>query len=498
MLRRLLDFSLANRALVLIGAALLVVAGGVALWRLPIDAVPDVTNVQVQVLTKAPALGPVEIEQFITYPVEAAMNGLPSLVEIRSVSRYGLSAVTIVFRDGTDIWWARQLVNERLSQAREKIPPGFGSPEMGPVSTGLGEVFMFTVEAEGLSAMERRTLLDWDIAPRLRAVPGVTEVNVWGGLPKQYQVVVDPARLNAYGLALRDVFEAVERGSGNSGGGAIERNREQYVIRGEGLAGSLADIEGMVVRAGLDGAPVLVRNIADVREGSMLRIGAASADGRGETVIGIVQMLAGENALSVATRVREAVESLQASLPKGVRIVPYYDREDLVRRVIRTVQTNLLEGGLLVVAVLLAFLGNLRAGLIVASAIPLSMLIAFTGMAPGRHFGEPDEPRRNRLRPHRRRRGRLVENVLRRLASRRGPANDDAVAGHGRGGARGPLRPIAFGDRDHHPRLPADPHPGRNRGKDVQADGADGGLCPRLGSLLLTADARARCWPLSS
>ena len=443
MLRRILDFSLANRALVLIGAALLVVAGGIALSRLPIDAVPDVTNVQVQVLTKAPALGPAEIEQFITYPVEAAMNGLPSLVEIRSVSRYGLSAVTIVFQDGTDIWWARQLVNERLSQAREKIPPGFGSPEMGPVSTGLGEVFMFTVEAEGLSAMDRRTLLDWDIAPRLRAVPGVTEVNVWGGLPKQYQVVVEPARLNAYGLSLRDVFEAVERGSGNSGGGAIERNREQYVIRGEGLAGSLADIEAMVVRAGPDGAPVLVRNVADVREGSMLRIGAASADGRGETVIGIAQMLAGENALSVATRVREAIESLQASLPKGVRIVPYYDREDLVRRVIRTVQTNLLEGGLLVVAVLFAFLGNLRAGLIVASAIPFSMLIAFTGMVPARisanlmslgaiDFGLIVDGAVV-----------LVENVLRRLASPedRGKTVRQVTAE----AAHEVVRPIAFG-----------------------------------------------------
>ena len=207
MLRRTVDFSLENRPLVLIAAVLTILGGGYALTQLPIDVQPDITNVQVQVLTKAPALGPVEMEQFITYPVEAAMNGLPRLHEIRSVSRYGLSAVTVVFEDGVDVYFARQLVNERLAQAREAIPPGLGNPEMGPVTTGLGDVFQFTVEGEGVSAMERRTILDWLIAPRLRAVPGVTEVNAWGGLPKQYQVVVDPARLIAYKIALKDVFE---------------------------------------------------------------------------------------------------------------------------------------------------------------------------------------------------------------------------------------------------------------------------------------------------
>jgi cobalt-zinc-cadmium resistance protein CzcA len=384
MLARIVDWSLENRSLVLILAALLVFAGGYALMRLPIDAVPDVTNVQVQILTKAPALGPAEMEQFVTYPIEAAMNGLPDLVEIRSISRYGLSAVTVVFEDNVNVYFARQLVSERLVQAREAIPPGFGNPELGPVSTGLGEVFMFTVEGGGLSAMERRTVLDWDIAPRLRAVPGVTEVNVWGGLPKQYQVVVDPARILGYGLSLREVFEAVERGTGNAGGGYIEHNREQYIIRGEGLVRDMADLRKLVIRTGADGTPVMVGNVADVREGSLLRIGAATRDGRGETVIGMAQMLAGENALAVAGRVREAVEELQPSLPKGVRIVPYYDREDFVRRVIRTVEKNLIEGGILVVAVLFLFLGNLRAGLIVASAIPISMLIAFSGMVPSR------------------------------------------------------------------------------------------------------------------
>lgn len=384
MLRRLVDFSLENRPLVLVAAVLVVVGGGYALTQLPIDAVPDITNVQVQVLTKAPALGPVEMEQFVTYPIEAAMNGLPRLVEIRSISRYGLSAVTVVFEDGVNVYFARQLVAERLAQAREAIPQGLGSPEMGPVTTGLGDVFQFTVEGEGVSAMERRTILDWMIAPRLRAVPGVTEVNAWGGLPKQYQVVVDPAKLRAHSLSLKEVFEAVGRGSMNAGGGYIEHNREQYIVRGEGLVGSLADIEKIVLKATGEGTPITVGNVAHVREGAMLRIGVATADGRGETVIGLVQMLAGENALQVATRARLAIEELQPTLPKGVRIVPYYDRAAFVRRVIRTVEINLLEGSVLVIAVLFAFLGNVRAGLIVASAIPLSMLLAFTGMVESR------------------------------------------------------------------------------------------------------------------
>jgi cobalt-zinc-cadmium resistance protein CzcA len=384
MLSKLVDWSLDNRPLVLFLAVLLVAGGGYALTQLPIDAVPDITNVQVQVLTKAPALGPVEVEQFVTYPIEAAMNGLPRLVEIRSISRYGLSAVTVVFEDGVDVYFARQLVAERLVHAREGIPEGLGNPEMGPVTTGLGDVFQFTVEGEGVSAMERRTILDWTIAPRLRAVPGVTEVNTWGGLPKQYQVVVDPAKLRAHGLSLKQVFEAVQRGSMNAGGGYIEHNREQYIVRGEGLVGSLSDIEKIVLEAAGEGTPITVGNVAQAREGAMLRIGVATADGRGETVIGLVQMLAGENALQVATRARQAVEELQPTLPDGVRIVPYYDRASFVRRVIRTVEINLLEGGALVIAVLFAFLGNLRAGLIVASAIPLSMLLAFTGMVQSR------------------------------------------------------------------------------------------------------------------
>jgi cobalt-zinc-cadmium resistance protein CzcA len=443
MLTRLVDWSLDNRPLVLLAALLVIVSGGYALTRLPIDAVPDITNVQVQVLTKAPALGPVEMEQFVTYPVEAAMNGLPRLVEIRSISRYGLSAVTVVFEDGMDVYFARQLVAERLAQARESIPQGFGNPEMGPVTTGLGDVFQFTVEGEGVSAMERRTILDWTIAPRLRAVPGVTEVNAWGGLPKQYQVVVDPAKLRAHGLSLGEVFEAVQRGSMNAGGGYIEHNREQYIVRGEGLVGSLGDIEKIVLKSTGEGTPITVGNVAQAREGSMLRIGVATADGRGETVIGLVQMLAGENALDVATRAREAVAELQPSLPEGVRIVPFYDRSAFVNRVIRTVEVNLLEGSALVIAVLLAFLGNLRAGLIVASAIPLSMLLAFTGMVQSRisanlmslgaiDFGLIVDGAVV-----------LVENVVRRLSEPEG--RDKSVRQLTAEAAHEVVRPIAFG-----------------------------------------------------
>lgn len=443
MLTKLVDWSLDNRPFVLLAAALAVVAGGYALTRLPIDAVPDITNVQVQVLTTAPALGPVEMEQFVTYPIEAAMNGLPRLVEIRSISRYGLSAVTVVFEDGVDVYFARQLVSERLAQAREAIPEGFGSPEMGPVTTGLGDVFQFTVEGDGVSAMERRTILDWTIAPRLRSVPGVTEVNAWGGLPKQYQVVVDPAKLRAHGLSLGEVFAAVQRGSMNAGGGYIEHNREQYIVRGEGLVGSLADIEKIVLKATGEGTPITVGNVAQAREGSLLRIGIATADGRGETVIGLVQMLAGENALDVATRAREAALDLQASLPEGVQIVPYYDRATFIRRVIRTVEINLLEGSALVIAVLLAFLGNVRAGLIVASAIPLSMLLAFTGMVQSRisanlmslgaiDFGLIVDGAVV-----------LVENVVRRLSEPEG--HDKSVRQLTAEAAHEVVRPIAFG-----------------------------------------------------
>jgi len=380
MLTRLFDAALNARPFVLLAAVLLVVGGGYAMLHLPIDAVPDVTTTQVQVLTKSPALAPAEVEQFLTYPIEAAMNGLPKLKEIRSISRYGISAVTVVFEDSMDIYLARQLVDERLVSARASIPAGFGDPELGPITTGLGEIYHFTVEGDGVSPMERRTILDWVIAPRLRAVPGVVEVNTWGGLAKQYEVVLDPARLVAYHMSLAQVFEALEQANANAGGGYIEKNREQYVVRGEGLLTNADDIANTVVTASSSGIPVQIKHLGTVRVGEMLRIGAATKDGKGETVIGLVQMLAGENARAVAERVRVAVKQIEPSLPAGVRIEPYYDRAVLVSRVIETVRKNLIEGAILVIVVLFLFLGNIRAGLIVASIIPLSMLCAFGGM----------------------------------------------------------------------------------------------------------------------
>jgi len=382
MVERLLEWSLRNRFLVLALAALLIVGGLWAARGLPIDAVPDVTNVQVQVLTTAPALGPEEVEQFITTPVELAMSGLPGLTELRSLSRFGLSAVTVAFEDGTDIYFARQLVNERLQAAREDIPPGYGTPEMGPISTGLGEIYQFVVQGDGKSAMELRTILEWDIAPRLRQVPGVIEVNAFGGELRTYEVSLRPERLAAYGVSLAQLFEALEQNNANAGGAYIEKNAEQYLVRGEGLIGSLQDLGDIVVTTDPeDGTPVYVRHLADVRFAPMVRQGAVTRDGEGEVVSGIVLMLLGANSREVVQQVKAAVDDMSPTLAKlGVRIEPYYDRTDLVRRTITTVATNLVEGALLVVVVLFLMLRNLRAGLITASVIPLSMLAAFIGM----------------------------------------------------------------------------------------------------------------------
>jgi len=379
MTTRLIEWALANRLFVMLLVVILVAGGLFSMTRLPIDAVPDVTNVQVQIVTSSPALGPVEVEQYLTYPVEAAMSGLPDITELRSISRYGISSVTVVFTDSTPLFFARQLVQERLPAARRSIPHGFGSPEMIPPITGLGEVYHFTVEGDGYSPMDLRSLLDWQIAFRLRQVPGVVEVNAWGGLAKQYQVEVTPEKLVAHGIALSDVFEAVEKNNAMVGSAYLERGREQLLIRGEGLIGSVEDLEEVVV-AVREGTPIRVREVARVGAGAMPRRGAATRDGKGETVIGMAQMLAGENALEVTQRVKERLADIEKDLPHGVTIEPYYDRTELVRRSIRTVVTNLTEGGLLVVVVLLLLLGNFRGGLTVATAIPLSMLFAFCGM----------------------------------------------------------------------------------------------------------------------
>jgi cobalt-zinc-cadmium resistance protein CzcA len=376
----LFTLSLRYRFFTLVTMGLVLVVGLWSFSHLTIDAMPDLTPVQVQILTRSPSLGPLEVEQFITFPIEASLSGLPALRELRSVSRYGLSAVTAIFEDRMDIYRARQLVTERLTRAIERIPAEYGHPIVGPLTTGLGEVYQFILKGNGYSPMELRTLLEWDIGMRLRAVPGVVEVNIWGGQPQQFQVLVDPAKLLSFKLSLRDVFEALRHNNAIAGGGYIERHREHLLIRGEALATKVTDLARIVVAHGPGGVPIYISDVAEVKEASALRIGAATAMGEGETVIGMVQMLAGENAQQVVERVKNRVREIEATLPPGVTIEPYYDRMRLVSKVIHTVRNNLLEGGLLVIAVLFLFLGDLRAGVIVASAIPLSMLIAFSGM----------------------------------------------------------------------------------------------------------------------
>ena len=382
MINWLIHFSVSQRLLVLLVVAIMIGAGVYSLIKLPIDAVPDVTNVQVQVLTAAPSLAPLEIERQITFPVEVAMSGLPDIEEIRSVSKFGLSAVTVVFADSVNTYFARQLVLERLTQAREQIPENIGSPEMGPISTGLGEIYQYELKAargpEGrqYDATALRTIQDWSVRRQLLGVPGVTEVNSFGGLEKQFQVRLDPVKLQSYGLSLRDVLEAVARNNANVGGAYIEHGAEQYLLRGIGLAESSNDISNIIVKTGREGIPIYVRDLGEVVEGATVRQGAVTADGEGEIVAGIAMMLKGENSRTVVNRVKERIEQVKKTLPKGVELVPFYDRTELVDRTIKTVVTNLVEGAVLVIIVLILLLGNWRGALLVGSIIPLSMLFA--------------------------------------------------------------------------------------------------------------------------
>jgi cobalt-zinc-cadmium resistance protein CzcA len=379
MIDRLIRFSVVHRLLVLMLVALLACAGIYSAFRLPIDAVPDVTDVQVQVLTSAPSLAPLEIERQITFPVEVAMSGLPGVTRIRSSSKFGLSAVTVVFEEPTDIYFARQLVLERLAQAREQIPPNIGMPQMGPISTGLGEIYQYELTAapgSGYDTMALRTIQEWSVRRQLLGTQGVAEVNSFGGREKQYQVRIDPAKLQSYGLTLRDVHEAVARNNANVGGAYIESGAEQYLLRGIGLVQSADEIGGIIVMTGREGVPVYVRDVAEVVEGAAVRQGAVTADGEGEIVAGIALMLQGENSRAVVDRVKRRVEEIKKTLPKGVELIPFYDRSELVNRTMRTVVINLLEGALIVILVLIILLGNWRGALLVATVIPLSMLIA--------------------------------------------------------------------------------------------------------------------------
>ena len=360
---KLIALALRFRFLVLLATAMVVLMGVLAMKELPIDAVPDVTPNQVLVLTKARGLSPLEVEQLLTFPVESAMTGLPGVTQIQSVSKNGLSYVAIYFRDNMDIYFARRLVMERLSDAREAIPAGLATPEMGPIATGLGEIFQFKVEGGGYSPMELRSILDWQIATKLRTVPGIVEVNPQGGELKTYEVQVDSNKLMSYRVTLETVINALQRNNANAGGAYLERAEQQSIIRGEGLITSLSDIENIVIGVSPSGTPVLIRNIAQVQFAPMVRQGFATQDGKGEIVVGVAMMLIGENSRVVVDRVKAKLEDIEKTLPRGVRIVPLYDRTDLVRRTIDTVSRNLIEGGILVIAVLLLLLGSLRGGL---------------------------------------------------------------------------------------------------------------------------------------
>jgi cobalt-zinc-cadmium resistance protein CzcA len=379
MINAIIRFAVTQRLLVMLLVAIMIGAGLYSLQGLPIDAVPDVTNVQVQVLTAAPSLAPLEVERQITFPVEVAMSGLPDLVEIRSISRFGLSAVTIVFDDSVDSYFARQLVLERLSEARDQIPENIGSPEMGPISTGLGEIYQYELKAKDGSKYDQtalRTIQDWSVRRQLLGVPGVTEVNSFGGLEKQYQVRLDPVKLQSYGLTLRSVLESVTQNNANVGGGYIEHGSEQYLLRGIGLAEKPEDIASIVVKTGKEGVPIYVRDLGEVVQGATIRQGAVTADGEGEIVSGIALMLKGENSRTVVEGIKERVESIKKTLPEGVELIPFYDRTELVDRTIHTVAKNLAEGAGLVILVLILLLGNWRGALLVATVIPLSMLFA--------------------------------------------------------------------------------------------------------------------------
>lgn len=389
MLNWLIDFSLRNRAVVLVAVLAVIVAGAFSLQFLSVDAFPDTTPVMVQINTVAPSLSPEEVERQLTFPIEQSIAGLPGLDKLRSISKFGLSQVVVIFEDGTDIYFARQLINERIGTV--ELPVGIARPEMGPVSTGLGEVFHYVLTKPGVDfsklpdkvrvqeLTELRTIHDWVVKPQLRSVPGVAEVNSWGGYEKQFQVRIDPQRLIRHELTFDEVVTALRANNRNVGGGNISDMGRMLLVHGQGRTVNIEQIENIVVTA-RDGVPIRIRDVADVMIGHEIRQGAVTADGNGEAVLGLGFMLMGENSHQVTWALKEKLEEIKATLPPGVEIRTVYDRTELVDHVIDTVRKNLFEGGLLVVAILFIFLGNLRAGLIVALAIPLSMLCAFSGM----------------------------------------------------------------------------------------------------------------------
>jgi cobalt-zinc-cadmium resistance protein CzcA len=380
MLGSLIDLSIRLRYMMLVLLALLLAGGVFAAKTLPIDAIPDISGIQVSVLTEAPGLSALEVERNVTFPMENALNGVPGMTELRSVSRADISAITIIFRDGTDPWFARQLVFERMLQAKNDLPENIPTPQIAPLSTGLGEIFQFVVRSEVHSRKQLRTLLDWEIVPRLRGIPGIVEVNTMGGDLKQYQVVVQPDKLAAYNLTIRELHETLERSSTIVSGGYLDRGAEAFTLRAVGMFGGLEDIGNVVLKTSADGQPVLVKNVAEVRDGAALRHGMITHNGEDEAVTGIVMMLLGSNSRDVIYAVKDRVAEIQATLPPGVVIETIYDRADFVERTLSTVMTNLVEGAIVVFIVLIIFLGSVRGALVCVVGIPAAMSIALFGM----------------------------------------------------------------------------------------------------------------------
>ncbi|MCU0421007.1 MAG: efflux RND transporter permease subunit, partial [Cyclobacteriaceae bacterium] len=385
MLSACIDFSLRNKLIVGLLTLALMGWGAYSVTQLPIDAVPDITNNQVQVITVAPSQAALDIERFVTFPVEQSVATIPGLVEVRSFSRFGLSVVTLVFSEDTDVYWARQQVGERLIEAKKQIPEGVGVPELAPVTTGLGEIYQYILRVtpgyEGkYSITELRTVQDWIVRRQLLGTQGVADVSSFGGKLKQYEVAINPVQLRSLNLTLTDVFNALEQNNQNTGGAYIEKESNAYFIRSEGLLESTDDIAGLTVGTTAMGLPIQLGQVATVREGHAVRFGAMTQNGEGEAVGAVVMMLKGANSSEVVERVKERIRQIEKTLPEGISIEPFLDRTKLVNNAIQTVTTNLAEGALIVVFVLVLLLGNLRAGLVVASVIPLSMLFAVSLM----------------------------------------------------------------------------------------------------------------------
>jgi cobalt-zinc-cadmium resistance protein CzcA len=383
MLNQIISFSVRQKFVALSLVLLMAVAGYFSLIRLPINSLPDVTPVQVLVITKAGRFSPFDVEKLVSYPIETAMNGLPDVKQVRSTSQFALSAVTIEFEEGTDIYFARQMVSQRLQSISSDLPPDVSAPQLGPISTALGEIYQYAVRGENKSLTELREIQDWLIAPQLKVVKGVTEINSFGGFVKQYEVIISPEKIRIYGIGIREIIDAISNNNSVSGGNFLEHNREQYIIRGYGQINKPDDIRNIVVR-NINNKAVFIKDIADVVIGTQIRQGGVTQDGKGEIVSGIVMMLRGGNGREVIGDIETKINEINKSLPEGVQIEKFYDQSDLIDRTTATISTNLVEGGFLVIVVLLLLLGEISGALIVAMVIPLSMLFAFIGM---REFG---------------------------------------------------------------------------------------------------------------